>query len=120
MLTMLRVLASVPLAAFLVLFDLVVDNPRHAETAANLALLDVDGGHFSGLKHASKGTLPGSIASEFTHIARTYVQEQGDLDISGCTESSAATTSTGLLESTNATASSAFDPYIDLQPFPLG
>ena len=73
---MFRVLAGTPLAAFLVLFDLVIDNPTHPETAANLALLDVGSGHFSGIEYASQGTLPGSIASEFTQIARAYVREK--------------------------------------------
>ncbi|CAO2657982.1 Nn.00g072420.m01.CDS01 [Neocucurbitaria sp. VM-36] len=74
--TPLWVLAGTPLAAFLVLFDLVIDNPTHPETTANLALLDVGSGHFSGIEYASQGTLPGSIASEFTQIARAYVREK--------------------------------------------
>jgi hypothetical protein len=119
-LTIFRVLASVPLAAFLVLFDLVVDNPRHAETGANLALLDVGGCHFNGLEYASQGTLPGSIASEFTQIARAYIREQGDLEISSCIDSSAVTTGAGLPESTIDGVSSARGPYTDLQTFPLG
>jgi hypothetical protein len=118
MLTIQRVLASVPLAAFLVLFDLVVDNPKHAETAANLALLDVGGGHFSGLEYASQGLLPGSIASEFTQIARTYVREQSELK--NRAESSTTAMSAGPPDSTVPGVSSAFVPDIDMQPFPLG
>jgi hypothetical protein len=119
-LTMFRILASVPLAAFLVLFDLVVDNPTHPETAANLALLDVGGGHFSGLEYASQGTLPGSIASEFTQIARTYVREQGDLEISSCMNSSTVTPDTWLSEPAISGTSSAFVSSTDLQSYPLG
>lgn len=74
-----RILAGAPLAALLVLFDLLIDNPSHPETAANLALLDVGSGHFSGLEYASQGTLPGSIASEFAQIARSYVRERTGL-----------------------------------------
>ena len=71
-----RILAAVPLAGLLVLFDLVIDNPTHPETTSNLALLDIGSGHFSRLEYSSQGTLPGSIASEFAHIARRYVQER--------------------------------------------
>ena len=120
MLTMQRVLASVPLAAFLVLFDPVVENPTHAETAANLALLDVGSGHFSGLEYPSQGTLPGSIASEFTQIAQTYVREQGELESSSYAESSATTLSARLSDSTVPGESSAFIPYTEQQPYPLG
>lgn len=67
-----------PLAAFLVLFDLVIDNPTHPETATNIAILDVGSGHFSRIEYASQGTLPGSIISEFAHIARAYVREHAE------------------------------------------
>uniref|UniRef100_A0A8H7KEV0 Uncharacterized protein n=1 Tax=Bionectria ochroleuca TaxID=29856 RepID=A0A8H7KEV0_BIOOC len=30
-------------------------------------------GHFSRLEYCSNGTLPGSLISEFSHVARTYV-----------------------------------------------
>jgi hypothetical protein len=86
-----RVLASVPLTAFLILFDLVVDNLTHAETAANLALLDVGSSHFSGLEYDPQETLPGSIASEFTQIARKS---------SSCAELSASRLSAGLSDLT--------------------
>ncbi|KAJ4289886.1 hypothetical protein N0V90_011219 [Kalmusia sp. IMI 367209] len=70
--TPLWVLAAVPLAAFFVLFDLVVDNPTHPDTSSNLALLDVGSGHFSRIEYASQGVLPGSILADFAHIARSY------------------------------------------------
>ena len=125
LLTTNRILASVPLATFLVLFDLVVDNPTHLETAANLAMLDVGGGHFSGLEYSSQGTLPGSIASEFAQMARTYVREQEVSEINrgvGLSDmpASGITSSAGLLESVSSEASLASVSYTDLQPFPLG
>lgn len=120
-----RILASVPLAAYLVLFDLIIDEPSHPETGANLALLDVGCGHFSGLEYASQGTIPGSIASEFTQIARTYVRAQNDLESHSRPKSSnmyagGATSVEGLQESTVPEGPSAFPSYADLQPFPLG
>lgn len=74
-LTLHRVLAAVPLTALFVLFDLVIENPTHPETSSNLALLDIGSGHFSRIEYASQGALPGSIVSEFAHIARSYVRE---------------------------------------------
>ncbi|KAI8961944.1 hypothetical protein F5Y11DRAFT_208320 [Daldinia sp. FL1419] len=71
--TSLWILAGIPIVALFVLFDLVVTNPKHAETATNLALLDMAGGHFSRLEYASGGSLPGSLIGEFAHIAREYV-----------------------------------------------
>ncbi|CAH0020600.1 unnamed protein product [Clonostachys rhizophaga] len=67
------ILATIPLAALFVLFDSVVHNPRQPETYSNLALLDMAAGHFSRLEYCSNGTLPGSLISEFSHVARTYV-----------------------------------------------
>lgn len=55
------------------LFELVIFNPKHAETRGNLALLDVAGGYFSRLEYASHGSLPSSLVSEFAYIAREYV-----------------------------------------------
>ncbi|KAF2493354.1 hypothetical protein BU16DRAFT_528662 [Lophium mytilinum] len=69
------VLAGVPLSGLFVLFDLVIHNPTHPETSTNLALLDVASGHFSRVEYASGGTLPGSLVSEFAHIAREYVRD---------------------------------------------
>ncbi|KAI1475620.1 hypothetical protein F4774DRAFT_396177 [Daldinia eschscholtzii] len=71
--TPLWILAGIPIVSLFVLFDLVVTNPKHAETATNLALLDMGGGHFSRLEYASGGSLPGSLIGEFAHIAREYV-----------------------------------------------
>ncbi|CAN9323213.1 unnamed protein product [Alternaria alternata] len=92
---------------------------------ANLALLDVGCGHFSGLEYASQGTLPGSIASEFTQIARTYVRAQNDSEKNSRPKSSpmyagGVAPIEGLQETTVAEVSSAFPSYADLQPFPLG
>jgi hypothetical protein len=120
-----RILASVPLAAYLVLFDLVIDDPTHPDTAANLALLDVGSGHFSGLEYASQGTIPGSIASEFTQIARSYVREKNDLETNSRPKSSTiyaggATSIEELQEPSIPEAPSSFPSYADLQPFPLG
>ncbi|KAJ3578497.1 hypothetical protein NPX13_g2073 [Xylaria arbuscula] len=72
-------LAGIPLVSLLVLFDFVISNPKHPETSINLALLDVAGGHFSKIEYASKGWLPGSLITEFSHIAREYVNNQGNL-----------------------------------------
>lgn len=107
------------------LFDLVIDNPTHPETAANLALLDVGSGHFSGLEYASQGTLPGSLASEFTQIARAYVREKCGLEINNTTNVSIPPTekallSIGMPETIPCEVSSDYTSYTDLQPFPLG
>ena len=59
--------------ALFVLFDLVINNPRHPETHSNLALLDISGGHFSRIEYASGGSLTGSLIAEFSYIAREYV-----------------------------------------------
>lgn len=64
-----------PLSALFILFDFVVQNPHHADTRANLTLMDIASGHFSQLEHISAGSLPGNHLSEFAHIARRYVQE---------------------------------------------
>jgi len=69
------VLAGVPLSGLFVLFDLVIHNPTHPETSTNLALLEVASGHFSRVEYASGGTLPGSLVSDFAHIAREYVRD---------------------------------------------
>lgn len=58
-----------------VLFDIIVHSPLQPETASNLVLLDMAAGHFSLLEYRSGGTLPGSLISEFSHIARNYVNE---------------------------------------------
>lgn len=69
------ILGIMPLSALFILFDFVVQNPHHAETRANLTLLDIVSGHFSQLEHVSAGSLPGNYLSESAHIARRYVQE---------------------------------------------
>ena len=90
------VLAVIPLTALFVLFDLVVDHPGEAaltaqsqrsqnaqsgprtissDTALNLALLDMGAGYFSRIEYASNSSLPGSLISEFAHIARDYVND---------------------------------------------
>jgi hypothetical protein len=74
--TSLWVLAAVPLAAHFILFSLAIDYPEHPETPLNLAVLDIGSGHFSRIEYSSGGTLPGSIAAGFAHIARRYVQER--------------------------------------------
>lgn len=121
MLTLERILVGTPLAALLILFDLVIDSPTHPATAANLALLDVGCGRFSGLEYASQGTLPGSIASEFTQIARAYVREKSELPtIISTTLPDMPTSSGGAPESHNSIGSSALLPNMELQPTPLG
>jgi hypothetical protein len=64
-----------PISALFILFDLVIHNPTHPETNNNLALLDVASGHFSRIEYATCGTLPGSLVSEFAHIARDFVRD---------------------------------------------
>ncbi|KAF2021679.1 hypothetical protein BU24DRAFT_417317 [Aaosphaeria arxii CBS 175.79] len=73
--TPLWVLAAVPLAGFLVLFDVVIDYPTHPDTAVNLSMLDIGIGHFSRIEYASNGSLPGHILADFSSIARSFVQE---------------------------------------------
>ncbi|TDZ28737.1 putative transcriptional regulatory protein [Colletotrichum spinosum] len=78
------VIAGIPLTALFVLFDIVIHDPRHPETASNLALLDMAAGHFSRIEYASGGSLPGSLIAEFAKIARDYVNEtQPSLPIPG-------------------------------------
>lgn len=61
---------------------MIVHHPHQNETASNLALLDIAAGHFSRLEYRSGGTLPGSLISEFSHIARHYVNEAKSYDAS--------------------------------------
>ncbi|KAL4815685.1 fungal-specific transcription factor domain-containing protein [Aspergillus spinulosporus] len=72
--------AIMPLSALLILFDFIIHNPRHTETASNLALLDVVSGHFSLLELASNGSLPGSYLTEFAHIARQFINQLPEYD----------------------------------------
>ncbi|KAL4812201.1 fungal-specific transcription factor domain-containing protein [Aspergillus spinulosporus] len=69
------ILALTPLSALMILFDLVIHNPNHPDTTLNLALLDVASGHFSRIEYSSKGVLPGSLISEFAHLAREYISD---------------------------------------------
>ncbi|KAK1974243.1 fungal-specific transcription factor domain-containing protein [Colletotrichum cereale] len=69
------ILAGIPTTALFVLFDMVIHDPRHPDTASNLTLLDMVADHFCSLEHASGGTLPGSLIAEFSKIARDYVDE---------------------------------------------
>lgn len=120
-LTLCRILVGTPLAAFLVLFDLVIDNPTHPETAANLAMLDVGSGHFSGLEYASQGTLPGCIASELTQIAHTYVRGKANINTTHIATTSERLVSDTRISDVNTSDSlPAFDPYTGLQSFPFG
>ncbi|KAE8418970.1 major facilitator superfamily domain-containing protein [Aspergillus pseudocaelatus] len=73
--TPLFILAIMPLVALFLLFDFVVHNPTHSETKTNLAMLDIVSGHFAFVEHASNGSLPCSLVSEFAHIARQHVKD---------------------------------------------
>ncbi|RTE80194.1 hypothetical protein BHE90_005287 [Fusarium euwallaceae] len=83
--TPLWILAGIPICALFVLFDQVINDPKHPDTRSNLALLDIAGGHFSRIEFASEGSLPGSLIAEFAYIAREYVNESTSqsLDLGG-------------------------------------
>ncbi|KAJ0413181.1 hypothetical protein BJY00DRAFT_306504 [Aspergillus carlsbadensis] len=68
------VLAILPLSALFILFDFVIHHPTDPEIRSYLTLLDIVAGHFSQLDHASKGVIPSSYLSEFSHMARHYVK----------------------------------------------
>ncbi|EGU88849.1 hypothetical protein FOXB_00631 [Fusarium oxysporum f. sp. conglutinans Fo5176] len=78
--TPLWILAGIPLSALFVLFDQVISNPKSPDTRSNLALLDIAGGHFARIEFASGGSLPCSLISEFTYIAREYVNQLATRD----------------------------------------
>ncbi|KAG5807522.1 hypothetical protein H9Q74_010699 [Fusarium xylarioides] len=78
--TPLWIIAAIPLCALFLLFDHVISNPKSPDTRSNLALLNIAGGHFSRLEFASGGTLPGSLISEFTYIAREYINQCDNQD----------------------------------------
>ncbi|KAG5746586.1 hypothetical protein H9Q70_010721 [Fusarium xylarioides] len=78
--TPLWIIAAIPLCALFLLFDHVISNPKSSDTRSNLALLNIAGGHFSRLEFASGGTLPGSLISEFTYIAREYINQCDNQD----------------------------------------
>ncbi|KAF4451297.1 hypothetical protein F53441_5718 [Fusarium austroafricanum] len=73
--TPLWIIAGIPACATFVLFDHVISNPMSPDTRSNLALLDIAGGHFARIEFASGGSLPGSLLSEFTYIAREYINQ---------------------------------------------
>ncbi|KAL2794581.1 fungal-specific transcription factor domain-containing protein [Aspergillus keveii] len=73
--TPLWLLAIMPLSSLMILFDLVIHNPSHPETSLNMALLDIASGHFSRIEYSSNGVLPGSLISEFAHLARQYISD---------------------------------------------
>ncbi|KAE8331069.1 cytochrome P450 [Aspergillus sergii] len=73
--TPLFILAIMPLVALFLLFDFIIHNPTHSETKTNLAMLDIVSGHFALVEHASNGSLPCSLVSEFAHIARQHVRD---------------------------------------------
>jgi hypothetical protein len=58
-----------------VLFDIVVHDPHSADAASNVSLLDMAAGHFSRIEFRSKESVPGSLISEFAHIARNYIND---------------------------------------------
>ncbi|CEL03534.1 hypothetical protein ASPCAL04688 [Aspergillus calidoustus] len=68
------ILAILPLSALFILFDFAIHHPTDPEIRSYLTLLDIVAGHFSQLDHASKGVIPSSYLSEFSHMARQYVQ----------------------------------------------
>ncbi|KAL4930969.1 Zn(II)2Cys6 transcription factor [Aspergillus undulatus] len=68
------ILAIIPLSAQFVLFGFVVYHPNDPDIRGYLTLLDIVAGHFGQLDHASNGTIQSSYFSEFSHMARQYVQ----------------------------------------------
>jgi len=62
-----------PMVAMFIIFDFVIKNPLHPETKTNLSFLDIVAAHFARLDLASEGTLHDTKVSEFTSIARLYV-----------------------------------------------
>ncbi|KAJ0104226.1 fungal specific transcription factor [Diaporthe amygdali] len=70
------ILASLPLSAMFVLFDMVIHRPSHQETETNLALLDTVAGYFSRFDYATTSSVPCSLFSGFAHIANQFVREQ--------------------------------------------
>jgi hypothetical protein len=64
----------IPLSAFLSLFHLVIDNPRHVETRDNLNFLDVAAGYFRRLEYVTKQDFPFSVFPKLASIVQEYVQ----------------------------------------------
>ncbi|KAG6354379.1 hypothetical protein INS49_004396 [Diaporthe citri] len=74
--TPLWILASCPLSAMFVLFDMVIHKPSHPETEINLALLDTVVGYFGRFDYATAGSIPCGLFSGFSHIANQFVRDQ--------------------------------------------
>ncbi|KIW34901.1 uncharacterized protein PV07_01644 [Cladophialophora immunda] len=70
--TSLWALATMPLAAMLILFDLVIQDPTGPDAKTNLLFLDMASGYFSRLEHVTEAAMQTSRLSEFTYIAREY------------------------------------------------
>ncbi|GLA51237.1 hypothetical protein AnigIFM63604_007589 [Aspergillus niger] len=68
-------LGIVPISALFVIFDFVIHNPLHKETATNISFLDIAAGYFSRWEISNKDSLPASSAAEFSHIARQFVRD---------------------------------------------
>ncbi|GKT51912.1 uncharacterized protein ColSpa_12093 [Colletotrichum spaethianum] len=78
-----------PLSSIFILFDFVIHNPTHPDTAKNLSLLDVAVGHFSLLEYASGGSFPTSHMTEFAQMARDFVRKaspDGNMNDDGITK----------------------------------
>jgi hypothetical protein len=58
-----------------VLFDLIVHNPTHPNTEANLALLDMAAGYFGRFEYAMGGAVPASMLSGFAHMANQFIRD---------------------------------------------
>ncbi|OAL28952.1 hypothetical protein AYO22_02388 [Fonsecaea multimorphosa] len=61
-----------PLAAMLIVFDLVIQDPTSQDAKTNLLFLDMASGYFSRLEHVTDAAMQTSRLSEFTQIAREY------------------------------------------------
>ncbi|GLA98363.1 hypothetical protein AtubIFM57143_006304 [Aspergillus tubingensis] len=68
-------LGIVPISALFVIFDFVIHNPFHKETATNISFLDIAAGYFSRWEISNRDSLPASTAAEFSHIARQFVRD---------------------------------------------
>lgn len=116
-----RFIGGIPVVSLFVIFDLVLSYPNHRETNSNLALLDVAGGHFSRIEYASAGWLPGSLITEFSYIAREYINSCRNNDgpsVPSNTPRTGEATSVGQQEMTNMRHESELVPSEDslLQP----
>ncbi|KAJ9614290.1 hypothetical protein H2200_002426 [Cladophialophora chaetospira] len=66
-------LTVIPSSAFLSLFHLVIDNPRHSETKDNVAFLEVGAGYFRRLEYVTKQEFPFSVFPKLVTVAREYM-----------------------------------------------